>query len=194
MSKFYLWLEFALVLLLEVRFLCFFVKHKKINSIKFEFFGFYSVFLINGLLSYFLFGNNFAFYFPHCAFPLVLIWGLLFKNKSLLFYLSFVLILSFNVILKNQMLISISYLISFSLILFKIYKLLKQSRRQRRKIIVYAMILITLIFSHLILLLGGAGLNWVESRLVDYFVVLLKLIFLTTILLGHVHFRRFIID
>lgn len=86
------------------------------------------------------------------------------------------------------------YFVVLLLMVFRIYKFTLKSHVFREKIPVYISILAALIIAQFIYLMNEIQVDWHASKLVDYFLYLTQVVYLSTIILGHVYLRRFIVN
>ncbi len=187
-------LEIIILTSFFLRILYFLLHGLKLNRNSIEIFYFYSIWLINDLLAFCYFGNQFAFYFVHCTFPIAIFCSLVFRNKLFIQISLITVLVYFNYTFMNKYLIVITYLSALIFLLYKILTFLSKSRNERLKIPIYLSILVSIVFTQLIFLFGFGQLNWVNSVYIEYFLYTMRIIYFITLVLGHVYLRRFIIN
>lgn len=192
MKEIYHSIEITLFCILGLRILI-----QKFNQSSFEkryteVYAFYAIWAGNSFLALANPEATWAFYFVHCTFPICISWLLLNKQRNIGSYLSLVSVLLLNNYLRNRILIDASYLVSYLIILLHIKKQIASSKRNRTFIPIYALMLAVLVVTHLIFMFGYTGLDWSQSIYIDYFIYLVNFIYLSSLTLIHVQFRRFL--
>lgn len=195
MKNLYIYIEFSLVLLIFIRVFWEVNRNDKHFDFRFlEVFLFYVIIFLNDVFICLKLDNRFAFYFIHCSFPVALSAVVLKKHFNVSFFMFLGVLVILNNLLLNYGFIILSYLFLFFIMSNRIYKFSMMSKNFREKIPVYVSILAVLIISHLIFLMSIVKVDWHASRPLDYFLFLTQFIFLSSIIIGHVHLRRFIVD
>jgi hypothetical protein len=195
MRNLYHCFEFSLILLILFRIFWEVNRNDKHFDFRFlEVFLYYLIIFLNYVFFWLKLDNRFAFYFVHCCFPVALSAVVVKKHVDVSFFLFLGVLIILNNLLLNYGFIILSYLFLFFIMSNRIYKFSMMSKNFREKIPVYVSILAVLIISHLIFLMSIVKVDWHASRPLDYFLFLTQFIFLSSIIIGHVHLRRFIVD
>jgi len=132
--------------------------------------------------------------FLHCAFPVFLIAMIYFKNLRWWSFVFSLILFLFILYFHDARIIVTTYLLLFIVFSRRIYQFSISSKRYREKVPVYCSILILLVITHLIFLMNNTKVDWHESKFVDYFLYVTQFVYLSTIILGHVYLRRFIVN
>ncbi len=192
MREIYQYFEFILLFFLLIRTCISVYKGAQIKDKYIPVFLFYATWYLHSVLTL-IFGNTgLTFHFVHCTFPIAITGALISKNKNWKFYIIIITITLINIKLKNRYIIDISYLFTYFFILLQIHRLLSSSNKNRSIIPLYGMMLSVLIMTHLIFLFGYVKVDWSHSLYSKYFVNSIIIIYLTSLSIIHVQFRRFV--
>ncbi len=195
MNNIYYLVEVTLILLWFVRVLFWKICSKKYFDCNYiEIFLFYFIWLINCFWAIADIWRHYLYYFVHLAFPIVLSLPILAKISritllSLLFFLMFL-----SLYFSKLTIIVILNLSCVSIILTRIVEFSLKSRNYRQRVPVYVAVLAVLIVTQLIFLTSYVKVNWYDSLFVDYFLYFTQFVYLSTIIIGHVYLRRFIVN
>ena len=192
MREIYQYIEFILLSFLFFRTCISIYKCSHIKDKYIPIFLFYTIWYIQSLLTWIVPNTTLTFYFVHCAFPIAITGALVSKNKNWKQYIFITTIILINFKLKNRYIIDISYLFTYFFILLQIHRLISSSNKNRSIIPVYGMMLSVLIMTHLIFLFGYVKVDWSHSLYSKYFVNSIIIIYLTSLSIIHVQFRRFV--
>lgn len=192
MISVYQYIEFILLTILLVRIAIVYRKGLRIDSKYVDILLFYFTWYIHSIITWLVPSTTLSFHFVHCTFPIVISGTILFKSRSLFYPLSIIILILINLYFHHRYLIDFTYLLTYLLILKRIYKLYSLSRKNRRFIPMYGVMLITLIVTHLIFLFGKVELDWNKSLYAAQFIYSTIIIYLVSLTLIHVQFRRFL--
>lgn len=192
MREIYQYIEFSLLTFLLLRTSLSIYFGSKIKNKNYSIFLFYLIWYIQSIITWIVPNTSLTFHFVHCAFPIAIIAALISKNINWKFYLLLILVISINLKLKNRCIIDISYLLSYYFILSHIYYLVSSSQRNRGLIPSFGWMLSVLIVTHLIFLFGRVKVDWTDSIYSSYFINSTILIYLSSLSIIHVQFRRFL--
>ncbi len=183
-----------LVLLLFRTFYQVIPNSKRFNQSFVEILYFFVICLINQIWGYINPSSEYFFYFVHCAFPVVLPLSILNRNSKPLFLLFFAVIVFLNLQIRDCRIIVITYLVCLIVLSNRIVAFALLSKKYRQILPIYIAILFLIVLTNLTYLLGYFKMDWAHSQLINYFSVTIKFVYLSTIILGHVYFRRFIFN
>lgn len=193
MDDIYFGFEMTLLTLLVARIsLLKFREHWSFDSNEIELF--FLICFVNQVWGYFNDDNVYFLHFFHCVAPVVLTLSILKSNVKLIFRFSLLLLVSLNLYFHNLYLIIFSYLFCFVLLVNRAVRFSLKSKNYREVVPLYIAILCLLLLTNLIYLLGFVKMDWTHSQLIHYFSFTIKFVYLSTIILGHVYLRRFIVN
>lgn len=192
MIKLYQYIEFILLTILLVRIILAYRNGLRIDHRYIDIILFYSIWYAHSILTWIFPNSTLTFYFVHCTFPIFISGVMLFKARPLSFYLLIGVAVCFNFYLHNRQLIDLTYLLTFYLILLRILGLHKTSKRNRGLISIFSLMLAVLVLTHLAFMFGYLKVNWSKSIYINYFVSLLITTYISSLILSHVQFRRFL--
>jgi hypothetical protein len=192
MTKIYQYIEFILLAILLVRIVLAYSKGLRIDPKYIDILLFYSIWYTNNILTWIIPNSTLTFYFVHCTFPIFISGVMLFKARPLLFYVLIIAAVCLNLYFHNRQLIDLTYLLTYFLILLRILRLHTISKRNRGLIPIFSLMLAVLVLTHLVFMFGYLKVNWSESIYISYFIFLLILTYISSLILSHAHFRRFL--
>ncbi len=138
--------------------------------------------------------NVYFFYFFHCAMPIVLSLSIVSeKVKYGYLFFQFLLVL-LNLYFHDVIFIVSTYFITMFLVMRQLVYFALNSKRNREKVPLYSAILGVIFLTQLIYLMNSAKVDWHGAQLVACFLYLTQFVYLSTIILGHVYLRRFIVN
>ncbi|CAI8155819.1 MAG: Uncharacterised protein [Flavobacteriales bacterium UBA4585] len=191
MIEVYKYIEFILLSVLALRILLSRRNGLRIDNKQIEIFWFYFIWYTHSILTLIIPNTTLTFYFVHCTFPIILPGAMLFKARPFLLCLSIVTILFISLYFPNRKFIDLTYLLTYALILIRIYRLNSLNKRSRGFIPVYSLMLAVLVLTHLVFMFGYVKVDWSESIYTNYFAFLLIMTYLSSLTLIHVQFRRY---
>jgi hypothetical protein len=187
----YQYVEFILLTLFITRLLYIRRKQLKFDGKFIDVLLFYFIWYTHSILTWIIPNTTFTFYFVHCTFPILLSGALLFKSWPFKYFIP----LSLSLIIlyyRNHYFIDLSYIIVYIIILFRINQLYYLNRKNRDKISIYGAMLSVLIMTHLLFMFGYVNVDWSESIFIKHFLYLVIIIYLSSLILIHAQFRRFL--
>jgi hypothetical protein len=167
---------------------------KRFNQSFVEILYFFVICLINHIWGYINPSSEYFFYFVHCAFPVVLPLSILNRNFKPLFLLFLAVIVFLNLQIRDYRIIVITYLLCLIVLSNRIVAFALLSKKYRQILPIYIAILFLIVLTNLTYLLGYFKMDWTHSQLIHYFSFIIKFVYLSTIILGHVYLRRFIVN
>jgi len=192
MSEIYQYIEFILLTFLFLR-TCISVYYgSQINDKNISIFLFYLVWYFHTILTWIVPNTILTFHFVHCTSPIAITGALISKTKNWKFYLFLLTIILINLTLKNRYIIVISYLFTYFFILLHINRLISSSNKNRGLVPAYGLMLSVLLMDNLIFFLGHMKVDWKDSLYIEYFINSIILIYLSSLSIIHVQFRRFL--
>lgn len=192
MREIYQYIEFILLSLFFLRTCASIYYGASIKNKDAPLFLFYFIWYTHSVITLILGNTPLTFHFVHCTFPIAITAAFISKNLNWKFYSLLVLIILINLNLKNRYIIDISYLLSYYFILLHIYHLVSSSNRNRGLIPAFGWMLSVLIVTHLIFLFGHVKVDWTDSLYSSYFINSTILLYLSSLTIIHVQFRRFL--
>jgi hypothetical protein len=192
MSEIYQYIEFILLTFLFLRTCISVCYGSQINDKNISIFLFYLVWYVHTILTWIVPNTILTFHFVHCTSPIAITGALISKTKNWKFYLFLLTIILINLTLKNRYIIVISYLFTYFFILLHINRLISSSNKNRGLVPAYGLMLSVLLMDNLIFLLGHTKVDWKDSLYIGYFINSIILIYLSSLSIIHVQFRRFL--
>ena len=190
MNEGYHVIELTLFCLLGLRILFEIFNKSSINMRYIEVYVFYAIWAVNSFIALKNPEASWAFYFVHCTFPISISWLLFFKQRTIISYVTLVLLLLLSNYFRSRILIDTSYLLTYLILLIQIKKQFALSKRNRASIPIYALMIAVLVVTHLIFMFGYTGVDWSRSIYIDYFIYLVNFIYLSSLILIHVQRRE----
>jgi len=195
MNKIYHYFGFLLLILLVIRTLYYVSVKNETVSLGFkEVLLFFVLCLFNDIRGNLNPKSEYFFYFIHCAFPVVLPLSILNRNFKPLFILFVAVIVFLNLQIRDYRIIVITYLLCLIVLSNRIVALALLSKKYRQILPIYIAILFLIVLTNLTYLLGFVKMDWTHSQLIHYFSFTIKFVYISTIILGHVYLRRFIVN
>jgi len=195
MNDLYHLIEFLLLVLLFFRILYqVILKSKRFNQGFVEILYFFVICLINHSWGYINPSSEYFFYFVHCAFPVVLPLSILNRSFKPRFIFCLIILVCLNLLIRDVVVIVVTYMIALTVIANRMCGFVLRSKNHRKNLTIYFALLMLLVCTNFTYLLGYAKMDWSHSQFINYFSFIFKFVYFSTILLGHVFLRRFIVD
>jgi hypothetical protein len=195
MNHLYFFIEFTLLSLYPIRFFWYkYSLRKHWNRRFYDILFYYLIFFTNACAGTFKICQNIFFNYLHCSLPVVLSVIIVRQRISVLTLLILVSFVYLNLAIVQFEFIVTTYLILILLIVNKAYRFSLMSKYYRSTLSVYGSIICSIIITQLIFLTSYVKVNWYDSLFVDYFLYLTQFVYLSTIIIGHVYLRRFIVN
>ena len=186
-------LELSLLTLLSVRIILLKFQKNLISATNhFELFFF--VCTINQIWGNIDYKNVYFYYFFHCTMPLVLSLSILSDKINYRYMFLLLLLVLLSLYCQNVKFNIAIYLLSILLVMHRLIFCALNSKKNRDKVPLYIAVWCVLFLSNLIFLMNHTKVDWHESKFVDYFLYVTQFVYLSTIILGHVYLRRFIVN
>lgn len=161
------------------------------DATTFDVLFFYCIWLINDSLFFLGFKNKYMFNFVHSIFPVALTIPNILKKQYVFQAAIIITTVAINLLLINKYLVTISYLVCYIFLLKKILNYSRKSSKFRIKIPMYVPVLLTVVFTHLIFIIGHGNHDWANSIYLPSFLWLFRIILITSLMIGHIYLRKF---
>ncbi len=195
MNDLYHLIEFLLLVLLLFRTLYqVILKRKRFNQGFVEILYFFVICLMNHAWGYINPSSKYFFCFVHCAFPVVLPLVILNRNFKPWFLFCLIILVCLNLLISDVAVIVVTYMVALTVTTNRMFGFVLRSKNYRQNLPIYFAMLMVLAFTNFNYLLGYAKMDWSHSQFINYFSFIFKFVYFSTILLGHVFLRRFIVD